>query len=515
MKKAMIRNLAAILVFITLISFTAACADGTTNTPDTQGTTEGQTTETAGETTKPETTEPVTTAPSTTEPVTTEPVTTEPATTEPATTEPVTTEPETTEPVTTEPETTEPATTAPPVTEPPETDPPETEPETTEEPLPQTSMPQEVTITNGFIFARVEEGSTVRLYNTKKELLYEARSQGGVFIGPVPHVGWINIRAVAEGKSESDGRSVYASAMADSAASGNSWAGKNSTLYYNGTYGFYVGGATVPGAEHLGNVKTHLENVLATIRGRTGKNTKLIIISVTNPATIYYDEQFDDPLGPGSILAETPTTAFVEYMKGHEDIYVVDAREALMAHKDELIFHQTDTHYTELGAYWCYRAMMDDYVLNDFPQAVVHPLSDYDINYVIGGKGDLTGIMGVNDFYECTPYLEPEFSSSLVGNIYDVKRLHSKVGIAVGTYPTYSEIAAPNNPTAYLLGDSYTANFALFASQAFSKLYINQGLMGQFYLDDLETKQPDYIVFVCTERNVGTDLSFIWANIAG
>lgn len=502
MKKFNLHRIAALLAILTVLSFIVSCAAETTaGITDTEA---AAPSDTAGVTTGEETTlAPETTLPETTEPVTTEPVTTEPETTEPVTTEPETTEPETTEPETTEPETTEPETTAPETTEPPVTEPV----------IPHTASPTKVMCKNGFIFAIVEDGADVRVYNRNQTLLYEAKAGGPVFIGPAPITGTLIIKAQVDGKRESVGATVNSTSTAANFSTGNDWGGLNSTMFFYGTREFYLGNVAAPSAEHMNGVKNHLESQLEIIRGRTGKDTKLIIISVTNPATIYYNEQLNNPVGPGKINAVTPTSVFTEFMKGHEDIYVVDARKVLTEHKDEIIFHQTDTHYTELGAYWCYREMMDEYVLNDFPEAIVHPLSDYNVDYVLGDKGDLTGIAGVNEFYEYTPYLNPKFDQSLVGSIHAVKRAHSKVGISVRTYPVYSSIDAPKNPTAYLIGDSYTANFALFASQAFSELYINQDLMSVFQLDDLETKKPDYIVFVCTERNVGTDLAYIWAHL--
>ncbi len=51
-------------------------------------------------------------------------------------------------------------------------------------------------------------------------------------------------------------------------------------------------------------------------------------------------------------------TQLIDYIYGEAQVPVIDIASALMAHRDEYIFYRTDHHWTSLGAYYGYEALM-------------------------------------------------------------------------------------------------------------------------------------------------------------
>ena len=78
----------------------------------------------------------------------------------------------------------------------------------------------------------------------------------------------------------------------------------------------------------------------------------------------------------------------------------------------------------------------------------------------------------------------------------------------------YDSMQAPADaPTAYVMGDSYYGAIKEYLDLMFSKVYLNNPASNpplyDYTLEDLQTKQPDYLFYVWTERNIGGDLGMI------
>ena len=456
-------------------------------------------------TTGASTTEEITTGAATTEEITTEEATTEEIITEEATTEEITTEEATTEEMTTEEATTE-ATTEEATTEEITTEEATTEAATeaattekvTTAPLEKTDTPTNVkmcTINDGYanklmIYCEVEEYATVYICDKKGNILFKGNAHGPCFYAPydLPDGEWQNVYlyAKAEGKELSGYKMVT---LRHTAEVGHStFVGKDSRLYFTPIDYMYYGnsGANVTD-EALNNVKGYLTNKLNVVRAQTGKNTKIIILVCTNPVTIYHDKQFSESEGGrGDYYTESPSTILKEYMKDNEDIYILDLREILTEHKDEDLFMQCDTHWTTLAAYYGYTELVAA-VKRDFPSTTVYPLSKYTVAYGYSG-GDLLNFTG---------------GSSLGMRSW-------KINVACD----FSYTLPSDAPTAYVMGDSYYGAISKFLPQVFSQIYLNtpaeNAPLYDYSLNDLETRRPDYLLYIWTERNVESDYGIIF-----
>ena len=381
-----------------------------------------------------------------------------------------------------------------------ETEPAGSEPEPTEKTPPVTNI-QTWTYNDGIrvmmgIFCETEPGALVYVCRRNGEVLIREHALEKNFFGayhlPDGENGvTVYIYAKEDGKLISDPsdavrlKYVY-DADGNLVCGHSSFIGHDSHVYLNYYDEFYYGRVLVD-EEMKANVRRYLEGQLGRIREATGKNTKIIMIVCTNPAVIYHDMQYDESEGGrGDHFEPTSVTQFGEYMKDSEDIYFLDLRDILMEHRDKLLFMQADSHWTQIGAYYgYYRAAQC--VHKDFPSVPVYDLEkDFDTEIVQNG-GDLLWFMGISDRV-----------SAYTANV---------------TPKDASMYAKDDFPTAYVMGDSYYGAISPFLELLFSEIYLNHPdtnpPLYDYRLDDLETKKPDYLVYIWTERNILGDLGML------
>ena len=141
-----------------------------------------------------------------------------------------------------------------------------------------------------------------------------------------------------------------------------------------------------------------------------GKDVELIYVIVPNPLTVYGDGVPND-MKANIEGDETSLTQAVEALSAVENVTVIDLTEIMNSHKDEKIYYYLDTHWTELGAYYGYAALMNE-VAKKFPAAAPHPLSDYDIKNVTVPYTDMMSYAGIEDMgvTETAPFLISKYT---------------------------------------------------------------------------------------------------------
>ena len=346
------------------------------------------------------------------------------------------------------------------------------------------------------IYCETEPDSMVYVARRDGEVLISEHALDryfyGMYILPEGSRGQtVYIYSKADGKLISDAspavRLEYKYDEAGNLICGNgAFIGHDSHVYLNYYDAFYNGEVTCD-EETMRNVRGYLEAQLAAIRAKTGKNTKIISIVCTNPAVIYHDNQYtEEEGGRGDHFTETPVTRFAEYMKDSDDIYFLDLRDILMQHRDKLLFMQADSHWTQIAAYYGYYRAAEK-IHKDFPQVKAYDLEEDFTTEIVPGGGDLLWFMGIAD------------------------RVAAVNGIVTPIDP--SMYAKDDFPTAYVMGDSYYGAISPFLDLLFSEIYLNHPETNpplyDYRLDDLETRQPDYLVYIWTERNISGDLGML------
>ena len=191
----------------------------------------------------------------------------------------------------------------------------------------------------------------------------------------------------------------------------------------------------------------------------------------------------------------------------HEDVYALDLISVMRAHKDERIYFTTDTHYTELGAYYVYLDIMKR-VRETYPSAGVRTVEngDYTVEYYDVPGGDMCSMVGLS-MHEMVPFFIANFDDT--GSYYVSKRNDGikAAGFGPRGWERFSALENSDNPTAYFLGDSYGCYILPFIGANFSKVWTNEGVLWSYELDQsiLEQNKPDYVILVVCQRNVGPD----------
>ena len=350
-----------------------------------------------------------------------------------------------------------------------------------------------------------EGGATIRTKFNKTEMINKSKGKYFYIEITVDTAGKLSVYATEDGKLESDAARTNLAPGGD--GSNQVWGGKDSRLFYMPTRDFLTGCRADGGVKDtIDQINSYITNkTIKDIQSLTGKKTKLIYVIIPDPATAYYEEQL--PYVQSSV--QDPSTsymeAFITSLDGlHEDVYAIDLMPTMRQHKDEYIYFSTDTHYTELGAYYAYLEIMKR-VKNDYPDTKVRTVEDgdYTISYhdVVGG--DMCGMAGLG-MNEIVPFFIAHFDET--GSYYRSKRSDGikAAGFGPSGWERNSEINS-NNPTAYFLGDSYGCYILPFIGANFSKVWTNEGVLWNYNLDKniLSTNKPDYVIFLICQRNVG------------
>lgn len=407
-------------------------------------------------------------------------------------------------PVTTQPVTTAPVTTAPVTTAP-----------VTKEPTEKTATPKVLGTYNcandrAIIYGTCEDGSVITSKIKGSSKGENNVSANGYFYVEQTAGATITLYATAPGKLASSEVTVKTTLKSDVAM--QVFGGQNSRLFFQSTLEFYLGQRKASDSA-VNNAKNYITNLKKRICSATGKDTKLIYIVCPNPATVYYDEMrsYISTTASGK-KNKTAAWQLVEALQGEDGIIVPNLYEAFEKYKSEDIFFRTDTHWSELGAFYAYTELMP-YIKADFKNVKSYSLSNFTIKYTDCPAGDLAGFIGGYGMRENTPFLYPKFSDT--GAYYTARRKSGdSISTNVGAYPTTSTLSKYDSsmPTCYYVSDSYGAYFLPWAGLSFGKMFGNSGVLWNYTIDYdlLKREQPDYVMFIYTDRNIGTDYGQIY-----
>ncbi len=154
-------------------------------------------------------------------------------------------------------------------------------------------------------------------------------------------------------------------------------------------------------------------------------------------------------------------TQLYEYLSAHTDVQFVDLRPVLRAHKDEPIYFRTDTHWTTLGGYYGYRAIMER-LAQMLPQYAANfapvELSNFNIKPK-ANSGDLSTIMGLPGLItEDTVMLEPK----------RVWQSHTRAGRINEQNFSTTNPYRPDAPRLLIFRDSYSWAIQALLAEHFS-----------------------------------------------
>lgn len=190
---------------------------------------------------------------------------------------------------------------------------------------------------------------------------------------------------------------------------------------------------------------------------------------------------------------------------------VIDLYPIMEEHKaDEFkIYHKTDSHWTDYGAYWGYQTLMNE-IAKTFPDAAPLPI---DGNLRFYTKEVEAGDMMTH--FEVPNALVSEtatFAEWLVDypnrpNIYVDNRCEIDNHLVSGHKVVENPNAEGKNlPSAMIIRDSFSFNAFAFFNQSFSRIHWNSTWDYQFKKVDIKKAEVDYLIYLVSEKSLGNIL---------
>jgi hypothetical protein len=177
------------------------------------------------------------------------------------------------------------------------------------------------------------------------------------------------------------------------------------------------------------------------------------------------------------------------------------------------IWHLTDSHWTEYGAYLAYVELMN-HIAKKFPDAAPRPRSDFEFYNTELGVGDVAFRLGFThaDLREYTtfanfrfdpPHFNPNFNKGHLGmDLYtrgNTYIIHNNVNFE---HVTQSNLRGLNLPSIYVMRDSFEGPLHAFYTDRFSAATFVGMWNYRFNLNEIVRADPDYIMYMIGERNI-------------
>ena len=288
--------------------------------------------------------------------------------------------------------------------------------------------------------------------------------------------------------------------------------GDNYMTYFADCLPDYTGSNLISDAE-IAALTVRTEKKINNLRSK-GSNSELIYLLVPNTIKIwsnYVPKRYTEHKGD-SLLTQWKAGVTAG------GATVIDLTDVMMANKTgELkIWHKTDSHWTEYGAYLGYTALMN-HIAQKFPDAAPRPSSDFEFYNQEVNFGDIYATLGLNlsDLRETTtfanfkfdpPHYNADYNTGHV-NLYDqdctlkmsARLIHARVSFA---HTTKTNLTGLNLPSAYVFRDSFEGSLHAFYTDRFSTATFKSMWNYNFNATEIANLNPDYIIYIVSERTI-------------
>jgi alginate O-acetyltransferase complex protein AlgJ len=352
-----------------------------------------------------------------------------------------------------------------------------------------------------------EEGAVIHIKGGTVEI--NSRSDYGDWLVEVPidpkNVSVLYMSATVPGKAESDVVKYVVRPQ------------KGITMYEDsGIYGVVVGndyfswfadcipgfvGSDVLKDNDVEKLKNRYAKKVTDLRSRE-LDTEIIVLLIPSPMRLYAEHV---PSYIKQTKGITLTDQFKDAMSG-AGVTVIDLSEVMFAHKYDSfkIFHRTDSHWSDYGAYFGYVELMN-YIAKKFPDAAPRPSSDFEFYNKKVYFGDIYATLGLerNVLREYTTFVNFKFEPP--GGFRDIYNGNSVVidhNVTSKNQTTKSNLTDLELPSAYIMRDSFCGPIFNFLTDRFSKITWQAMWDYSFNLDRIAKENPDYLIYIINERNI-------------
>ncbi len=319
--------------------------------------------------------------------------------------------------------------------------------------------------------------------------------RNGLFIAELPAEkgGELTVYAQKDGKDRSD--TVKCAVPVTVSSEENVFAGGFSMLYYGETVSDYTGSNLLK-PERLETVKMRFETIKEKIQNASGKETKIIFLTAPDPLSVYTDGASEKHKSRRAEI--TRFDQFKETLSSIDGVTFLDIRDVMRENTDiDKLYYQTDTHWTEVGAYFGYRAIIEN-ISKDYTQISPLSLKSFKLTEKTVPSGDLASFAGINGVTENVTFMTPEFKSKAVG----IENKPETIDRSCYAGELESAVNDAALPVAYMIRDSYSANLFPLICEHFSYMYCQRMWEYEPDYEKIAECKPDYVIYVMSERNL-------------
>ena len=383
-------------------------------------------------------------------------------------------------------------------------------------PVPKVSVKKHSHNTSFIIGGKCESGAMIRVTGGTEEI-YTGSDHGDYLVEvPFAEEGMSILRLTAEspGKAPSEETAFIVKARKDvdlyeKYGTFGVIVGYNYMSYFDDCLPDYIGENLINNTE-ITAIAKRTEKKISDLRAK-GCDAEIIYLLVPNTVRTWAEDM------PRRYAEEKSDTLLRQWKKGVTDggATVLDLTDIMMEHKNDeyKIWHKTDSHWTEYGAYLGYVELMN-YISQKFPDAAPRPRSDFEFYNTERDIGDIYKRLEIDmsDLSETTtfvklnfdpPHFNPDYRKGHLGlDLYDRRSLyiiHDKVSFE---HTTNSNMPG-KLPSVYVMRDSFEGCLhALYTDRFSTATFQAMWNYGHFETNKIAKLNPDYILYVISERNI-------------
>lgn len=229
------------------------------------------------------------------------------------------------------------------------------------------------------------------------------------------------------------------------------------------------------------------------------RNCKFLFVVAPSKSSIYSEEL---PAACKPIVAQSRQSQLFDYLKTNSKVTVIDLRRPLVEAKPfTRIYYQTDTHWTQVGAYIAYTKIAER-LNNWFPKIKPLVFDDMAVEMFKFRNGDLQNMMGLHGLLPekvSLAYLKhpPACAICKIDNNGKPLTWESSHPEHV---PYSTELSQSHLPRALCLRDSFMSAIAPLLSSNFRRVvyYWQQ----EFPAAEIEREKPDVVIEEIVERQL-------------
>ncbi|MGM9625098.1 MAG: DHHW family protein [Eubacteriales bacterium] len=190
---------------------------------------------------------------------------------------------------------------------------------------------------------------------------------------------------------------------------------------------------------------------------------------------------------------------------------VVDLYDVMTAHRDDTykIYHKTDSHWTDYGAYLGYAALMET-IAADFPDAAPLPIDgNFRFYKQVVTAGDMMTHLEIPNRLLSENCTFVEWLNDLPNNppLYmDGKNELDFTPVRDGQKTVNPNTDGKTLPRAMIIRDSFSANLFGYVNQSFAEISWRPMWDYSFSKVEISRFMPDYVIYIVGEKTLGSIL---------